>query len=577
MISLRVRLTLALVAVALSSVALVGLLSYRSARDSITQLATQLVGVVASDRRAAFTQRLQRQQSRMETFVRAAEPCVAAPVRRRECEHDLRLLAAAESFSRVVITDSTGDSVLVSSSPVPPPRIAWTAGGRVPPLAEFRWTERGPVYYLRRHLPAPPGSAADRSRRWLFAEVDARSLRDFGPSPQLGIHGETFLADPTGRAITPLLHDMPAGPAAAITAPPMRVCLGGVSGEMIAPGYDGVQIIHGFRHLPEIGGGCIMAHMSRAEAFQPIAALRRRLLVTAIVLAALSALLSALLAGSLVRPLQRLSERVDAFGRTSSVSEEASSSVTEIRLLARAFDAMARAVRRRTADLEQALATRARFYNAMNHELRTPVNAILGYNDLLTQGVFGPLTDAQRSAVARSQRATRHLRELVDDVLDLARIEAGKVEVRREEVRARELLDDLVATLTPAAADRGCSIETLCEPPDAVVVTDPRRVRQILLNLLSNALKFGAGGAVQLRCARTEDGVVFDVADRGPGIAPDEWERVFEEYVRLHGESEVGTGLGLPIARRLAVALGGSLRVLDSTPRGTTFRLTLPP
>jgi PAS domain S-box-containing protein len=233
---------------------------------------------------------------------------------------------------------------------------------------------------------------------------------------------------------------------------------------------------------------------------------------------------------------------------------------------------------RRTAEEEReaAVASRNRFYAAMSHELRTPVNAILGYNDLLLSGVYGPLQEVQEVAVGRAQRAARHLLDLVNDVLDLSKLEAGKLELELEPFSVPELINDLFATVRPLAEEQGSELRMVdsggCQP----VVSDPRRVRQILLNLVSNALKFGSAKPVEVRCGPCPDGVAIEVVDRGAGIGAEDLGRIFEEFVQLPSTKLGGTGLGLPISRRLAHLLGGRLEV-ESTPGvGSTFRLILP-
>jgi signal transduction histidine kinase len=228
------------------------------------------------------------------------------------------------------------------------------------------------------------------------------------------------------------------------------------------------------------------------------------------------------------------------------------------------------------ATAERSEAARTRFFAAMSHELRTPINAILGYDDLVLAEVYGPLNDAQRQAIERGQRAARHLLELVNDVLDMSKIEAGKIEIATERVDVAALVEDMMTTVVPMASERGCVLEREGATCPLEIETDPRRVRQILLNLLSNATKFGAGQPVTLRCGAQAGGVTFEVEDRGPGIGADDLPRIFEEFVQIGSVAEGGTGLGLPISRRLAELLGGRLEVESTPGRGSTFRLVLP-
>ena len=224
---------------------------------------------------------------------------------------------------------------------------------------------------------------------------------------------------------------------------------------------------------------------------------------------------------------------------------------------------------------EQAIQARDRFYAMMSHELRTPVSAVMLYNDLLLSGVYDPLTTQQHEAVERSQKSARHLLDLINDLLDLSRLEAGRLETRMEEVETAELVESVVSSVASLALEHGCDLSVRVARRPLVVTGDARRVRQILLNLISNAVKFGHGYPVEVRLGPADEGVLLEVEDRGPGIPAGDLDRIFEEFVQL-GEPGVGTGLGLPIARRLAELQGGRLEVESSPGQGSTFRLFLP-
>jgi PAS domain S-box-containing protein len=233
----------------------------------------------------------------------------------------------------------------------------------------------------------------------------------------------------------------------------------------------------------------------------------------------------------------------------------------------------------RSAELEQAMGARARFYASMSHELRTPINAIMGYSSLLLDSIYGELNEKQIASVRRTHLAANHLLELVNDVLDLSKIEAGKLDLHFEPVIFPDVVQDLFVTVAPFAEEHGTRLVLgLCEE-ELSIVSDPRRLRQVLLNLLSNAIKFGGGEPVEVECrAREAGGALVRVIDHGAGIPPEDHERIFEEFVQLGvGESVAGTGLGLPISRRLAELLGGSLTVASEPGEGSVFDLTLPP
>jgi PAS domain S-box-containing protein len=231
----------------------------------------------------------------------------------------------------------------------------------------------------------------------------------------------------------------------------------------------------------------------------------------------------------------------------------------------------------RQRELENAIQSRSRFYASMSHELRTPINAILGYSALLLDDIYGPLNAEQARGIERANQAAKHLLELVNDILDLSKIEAGKIDLEIQPAHFPALVQDLFVTVRPLADEHG-SVLTLDAAGEVTITTDPRRVRQILLNLLSNAIKFGEGNAITVRCRPLDEGgVQLDVTDLGCGIEPENLERIFDEFVQLsHPDQALGTGLGLPISRRLAQLLGGSLTVESTLGEGSTFRLVLP-
>jgi signal transduction histidine kinase len=231
----------------------------------------------------------------------------------------------------------------------------------------------------------------------------------------------------------------------------------------------------------------------------------------------------------------------------------------------------------RQRELEKAISARSRFYASMSHELRTPINAILGYSSLLLDNVYGSLNEKQVNGIERTHRAAKHLLELVNDILDLSKIEAGKMELQLEPVQFPTVIDDLFVTVRPLADEHGSTLAIEHNGTPRSIVTDPRRVRQILLNLLSNAIKFGRGNPIRVVCSAMEDnGILVEVIDQGVGIAAEDQSKIFDEFVQLAKSTQEGTGLGLPISKRLAEALGGSLSVSSEPSVGSTFRLLLP-
>jgi signal transduction histidine kinase len=229
---------------------------------------------------------------------------------------------------------------------------------------------------------------------------------------------------------------------------------------------------------------------------------------------------------------------------------------------------------------EQANQAKSEFLANMSHELRTPLNAIGGYADLLIDEIRGPITPPQRADLDRIRRNQRYLLGLINDILNFAKLEAGRVQFTPKTVSMNEALGQLEALVTPQLQQKDLRYEYRCCDPSYTAWCDPERLQQILLNLLSNAIKFTpAGGEVIVECHSRPDHMEVRVRDSGVGIPPDKLEQIFEPFVQLdRGQpaGNVGTGLGLSISRDLARAMHGDLRAMSTVGKGSTFLLTLP-
>ena len=229
-------------------------------------------------------------------------------------------------------------------------------------------------------------------------------------------------------------------------------------------------------------------------------------------------------------------------------------------------------------DLSQATKVKSEFLANMSHELRTPLNAILGFSGLLSEQLNGSMNDKQKRFLRNIHEAGEHLLELINDVLDLSRVEAGKLELRPEVLTLDVLLEPISAAARAAAQAKGVLYTT--EAPDAApIFLDPTRVRQILFNLVSNAVKFTPeGGHVTLRAATEGREMRFEVADTGVGIPEAARDRMFGVFERFHeGRTEAaGTGLGLALTKRLVEQMNGSIDFESEEGKGTTFRVRLP-
>jgi signal transduction histidine kinase len=228
---------------------------------------------------------------------------------------------------------------------------------------------------------------------------------------------------------------------------------------------------------------------------------------------------------------------------------------------------------------ESANRAKSTFLANMSHELRTPLNAIAGYTDLMLLGVPGALNDEQKRYLDRIRYAQQHLLRLISDVLEFAKLEAGRIDYALKAVPARDLVHDTVSLLAPHAADRNIEL-VVSGGPDVRLMGDADKVRQILLNLYSNALKFtGTGGRVDTRWHAADGHVEISVTDTGIGIPADRIDTVFEPFMQVDDNltrRQEGTGLGLAISRELVDGMGGTIVVQSVEGSGTTFRVTLP-
>jgi signal transduction histidine kinase len=227
---------------------------------------------------------------------------------------------------------------------------------------------------------------------------------------------------------------------------------------------------------------------------------------------------------------------------------------------------------------QEASHAKSNFLATMSHELRTPLNALEGYASLMADEIYGAVNPRQAHALSRMQASQRHLLGLIEQVLDVARLEAGAKRPEPEEVNPVSLAGSVVDALCGAAERKNLTLHIESEPTPRIR-TDIGMVRQILTNLVGNALKFTERGGVVVRVRPHEGGVTVEVEDTGPGITPEHVDRIWEPFYQVEPtmtRREGGTGLGLPLAREYARILGGDLTVRSEPGARSTFTLTLP-
>lgn len=233
----------------------------------------------------------------------------------------------------------------------------------------------------------------------------------------------------------------------------------------------------------------------------------------------------------------------------------------------------------RNREVERATRLKSKFLASMSHELRTPLNAIVGFSDLLADGSPGPLNDKQKRFVNHIKQGSAHLLQLINDILDLSKIEAGQLELRVEDFLVKDALPEVLSTIHPLATAKNIRVQYKFDTHSAVHA-DRVRVKQVLYNLLSNAVKFTPkGGRIDVDCVEKREEVCLSVTDTGIGIRAEDQAAIFEEFRQLEGNKESvgeGTGLGLAITKRLVEQQGGTISLTSEPGKGSRFTFTLP-
>jgi len=231
--------------------------------------------------------------------------------------------------------------------------------------------------------------------------------------------------------------------------------------------------------------------------------------------------------------------------------------------------------------MQETMRVKSEFLANISHELLTPLHAMLGYAELLHEGIYGPLSEKQNDAVRRMENSAQTLRRLINDIIELARIETGRTTLTVEPFDAAEMLQDVLDSLRAVYGKKDLALRGELAPDLTEFRTDRGKVQHVLFNLLSNAMKFTEQGSVTLLVRREADGehAVLEIRDTGPGIAAEKLETVFEEFRQLDGSTTRragGAGIGLPLTKQLVEILGGEISVESRVGEGTTFRVILP-
>jgi signal transduction histidine kinase len=293
----------------------------------------------------------------------------------------------------------------------------------------------------------------------------------------------------------------------------------------------------------------------------------------------LALLLGFVLSWSLIGPIQRIDSRLAAIASGDFSGHVDVSNRDELGALGTNVNRMNDELRRLYRELEATSRHKSEFLANMSHELRTPLNAIIGFSQVLRERMFGGVNEKQEEYLDDILSSGNHLLSLINDVLDLSKVEAGEVKLEVAPFSLRDALERGVVMVRERATTDGVHVALATSAEVDLVDGDERRIRQVIFNLLSNAVKLTpAGGAVDVSAARVDGEVRVSVADTGPGLAPEDHERIFEEFQQTNAgvEQREGTGLGLALSKRLVELHGGRIWVDSELGEGSTFVFTLP-
>jgi signal transduction histidine kinase len=597
----------ALVAAAVVSVGLIELyFSYQDSKRALTRVEQDKASTAAT----SITQRMKEIRDELDGVSSPTSGTGIAGLRERR-EDFGALRVRLPLVSELTYLDASGkERVLDSRSDVRPLNSGIDRSQSV----GFKRTRREPRYfgppYVERkgEQPHMTIAVAEPGRGGVVvAAVNLRFVGDVIDRVRIGTAGYAYVVDRNGTLIAHQDIDRVLRGERFSALPQVDAALSATATEkadtaMVGRDPDGKEVLSAYETIEPLGWR-VFVEQPLSEAFAPIKAAiwRTALLLVAFLILAVAT--GIFLARRLVRPIESIQVAATKIGAGALDERIEVPSNDELGALAEEFNRMAEQlqesyaglelkVEERTEELASALAEldeksreleaasrhKSAFLANMSHELRTPLNAIIGFSQVLRDGMFGDVNEKQREYLDDILSSGNHLLSLINDVLDLSKVEAGQIELEVAPFSLQQALESGVVMIRERATIDG--VEVTLEPTDVGLVTgDERRVRQVIFNLLSNAVKFTPeGGHVDVRALQVNGEVQVSVADTGPGIADDDLERIFEEFQQTEAglEQREGTGLGLALSKRLVELHGGRIWVDSAPGAGSTFVFTLP-
>ena len=536
--------------------------------------------------------------ARIESFIAqiehqlafAALPQLGPPAGEQRRIEFLKLLRLVPAVTDVAYIDSTGRERLAVSRLAMDVAESGKDRSRDPAVvnAKSDKTWFGPVTFRKETEPYMQ-IAVRAGNAVTVADVNLKFIWDVITRIKVGDKGKAYVIDATGHLVADPDIGLVLRKTNLSTLEHVKAALAGGDDQepaMLARDRAGTEVLTAYAPI-DLVGWRVFVEQPVTEVY---ATLDASILRTALLLLAgfvISALAAIFMARSLVHPIRTLQEVAQKIGAGELEQRIEVHTGDELEALAGQFNDMTAELRRSYAELEQkvedrtaqlAVANRhkSEFLANMSHELRTPLNAIIGFSEALRERMFGELNEKQLEYLNDIHASGRHLLSLINDILDLSKIEAGRMELDVQSFAAPAALEGAMSLVREGAQRKRIALTLEVDPALGEMRADERKFKQILLNLLSNAVKFTPeGGRIAVGARVNGTGLEFAVSDNGIGISPEDQQAVFEEFRQVGPRAE-GTGLGLALTRKFVELHGGTIGVQSERGQGATFTFTLP-